>query len=599
MKFSIVIFLLTCQATFGQSFTTRISPKIIGKEDVLQVEYVADNVTIDQFNLPRFVNWTIVSGPNVSSSKIVSGSTVKEQTIYSVMLQPQRTGTIIIPAASALINNKPQRSNEVSVQVRDVSHVGGQPSSSNQPSPSLFDLPPTPGAVSPNQYLQKGENAVDKIKHNIFVRLEVSKQTCYAGEPVMATYKLCTRLKSKSKVVKQPTFSGCTVVELTPSYQEQHIEKINGQEYNVFVIRRVQLIPLNAGQLTLPSTAVENDVSFYKAGKGADYDVFGNARGETEDEVVTMENKSAVITIKPLPPYTGSDPFSGAVGNFNIELRAAEPTFSTNGTNHLFFLVEGTGNLQPVKSPVINWPKGIEAFESTINEETDKESSPPVSRKVFTIPFVADKMGNYVLPPVPFTYFDPGTEKYVTKATQSFLFKVMPGSKNSIINKVMPDNLGDFDQRLFVILGAALLAVIIGIAWYSGTRRSKLPPEIKLAEKDKENEAAESVSPARKPDGGEFLYKIHGLLPDENTSSFYKQLGKNLDGYLFHKFKIQPSQINDFAEQHLTLSPLLHQLKMLMKNCTLGMYTPVFRMEEALQHRLEAIDVLEKLERES
>ena len=103
MKYSALIYLFIYQITFAQSFTTRISPKIIGKQDVVQVEYVADDVTIEQFNLPRFINWTIVSGPNMSNSKIIANGDVKEQTVYSVMLLPKISGTIVIPGASALI----------------------------------------------------------------------------------------------------------------------------------------------------------------------------------------------------------------------------------------------------------------------------------------------------------------------------------------------------------------------------------------------------------------------------------------------------------------------------------------------------------------
>ena len=431
---------------------------------------------IDQFNMPQFINWSIVSGPSQSTTKIQIGTTVKTQTILSVLLTPKRVGTIVIPGATALINSKPQRSNDATVQVKNVNHTGSaQKQPSNQPSAPLFDLSPLPAEVSTNQYLRKGENAVEKIKRNMFVRLELSKQSCYVGEPFLATYKLCTRLRANSKVTRQPTFSGCTVVELTPNYQEQHIEKINGQEYNVFIIRRVQLVPLNAGQLTLPATSVENKVSFHNPDVETDYDVYGNATRQTEEEhVVTIENSPSSISIKPLPLYTGTEPFSGVVGNFSLALKAAESSFMTTGTNHLFLLIEGTGNLQPAKCPAVQWPKGIESFESTENAETDKESNPILTRKVFTIPFVADKTGSYVLPPIRFTYFDPNSEKYENKATPAFLFKVESGSKG-IVNNVLVKNLQDFDQRLFVLLGAGLLAVIIGIAWYSRTKRSKMP----------------------------------------------------------------------------------------------------------------------------
>src|SRR5919107_973217 len=260
-----LILLLICKISVAQSFTTKVSATTIGKNDVLQVEYEADNVSMEQFVLPRFEKWTVISGPNLSSSTMQTGNIVKQQMVYSVMVQPNVPGTLVIPGATALINNKPQRSNTVTVQVKNVSHIPGSSTPAQAPAGSLFDHLPFEDEVPVSQYLKKGEKAIDKIKNNIVIRLEVNKRTCYVGEPILATYKLCTRLRSKSKVVKQPQFSGCTVVELTGEDQDQHVEKINGIQYNVFVIRKVQLVPLDSGKLVLPQASVENRVSFYDA----------------------------------------------------------------------------------------------------------------------------------------------------------------------------------------------------------------------------------------------------------------------------------------------------------------------------------------------
>ncbi len=590
MKYCIVILLLLWQVCIGQSFTTRVSQKVIGREDVLQVEYVADNVDMDQFNLPRFANWTMVSGPDLSSSKILSGNTVSQQTIYAVMLKPRVGGVLVVPGATALINNKPQRSNQVSVQVKNTSHIGGTSPATAQPQPSLLDL--LPDQLPANQSLRAGEDAVEKIKRNMFVRLEVSKQNCFVGEPIIATYKLCTRLKSRSKVVKQPAFNGCTVVELTSSYQNQHIEKIDGEEYNVFIIRKVQLTPLDSGKLMLPTAEVENDVSFRTASGSSSTDVFGNRIGPTENHVVKLQNKSLAIIVKSLPPYVGNGILSGAIGDFTITIQPGEEEFTTNGTNHLHLIIQGAGNLKPVKVPVMNWPKGIESFEATETEEIDRDANPVINRKIFTIPFSADKMGNYILPQVLFTYFDPNAKTYVNKVTPSFLLKVVPGSNNIIKKSAQFINDDDFDQRLYIFIGVGLLAIVLGVAWYSGTRRAKLPPEIITPVK-------EVVPPVTNNEmlSTAYLYNILQLEPGENTSFFYKNLNRNLGEYLNQRFKIKPSEIIEYANKHLTQSVLLLKMDELIKQCTLGMYTPAFNQEEAMQHRLQAIELLENLDR--
>lgn len=585
---------MLCKISFAQSFITKVSAAAIGKNDVLQVEYEADNVSIEQFVLPRFDNWIILSGPNLSSSTTQTGNIVKQQMVYSIIVQPKVSGVLTVPGATALINNKPQHSNTIKVLVKSESHIAGSKPPARPPVTSLFDQLPFEDEVPANQYLKKGEKALDKIKNNIAVRLEVSKNTCYVGEPVLATYKLCTRLRSKSKVVKQPQFNGCTVVELTGEDQDQHIEKINGVQYNVFVIRKVQLVPLEAGKLALPQASVENTVSFYDAGNLSYRDLYyAPPATPAEEQVVTMENKPEIINVKPLPPFpsAGSADFSGAVGSFDAAVAIKEDAISTNTTNHLLFIIQGEGNLQQVKLPAIKWPKGIEAFEATEQNEEDKSAFPVKYKKTFSFPFLANKKGNYTFPPVGFTYFDANANRYITKATHAFTLPVSQGKKNFFSSSA--NNANDtqgFQNRLYVLLGAAFAAIVIGLVWYNGKQKikPKSPGTIIKKEEDREED--------KKPKPAEFLYAIRELQPDDNIPFFYKKLSKNLRSYIHNKFVIEQEQLPLYIELNPDNASLLMQLKNLTDYCSLGMYTPVYTIEQAIHHRLEAIEILSKLE---
>ena len=599
-KYLFLLPLLFCKVSFAQSFITKVSAPAIGKNDVLQIEYEADNVSMEQFVLPRFDKWTVVSGPNLSSSTTQTGNIVKQQMVYSVMVQPNVSGLLTVPGATALINNKPQRSNTVMVLVKGVSHVAGNKPPATSPVSSLFDRLPVEDEVPANQYLKKGENAVDKIKNNIVIKLEVSKHNCYVGEPVLATYKLCTRLRSKSKVVKQPQFSGCTVVELTEDDQNQHVEKINGIQYNVFVIRKVQLMPLEAGKLVLPQASVENKVSFYTAGNLSYRDLYYTPQSQpAEEQTVTLQNKPETIDVKALPPLpsVGNADFSGAIGSFDAAVAIKENDITTNTTSHLLFVVEGMGNLQQVKTPAIKWPKGIEAFEATEQNEEDKSGFPVKYKKTFSFPFIANKKGNYTFPPVEFTYFDANANRYITKSTHAFTLPVSQAKKSFFRTVNASGDLKGFQNRLYVLLGGAVIAIMAGLVWYNGKQKpkssllketSKISKEMpKKEEKQEEN---------KKPDASQFLYAIRDLQPDNESSLFYKELSKNLSLYIQSKFNIEPGQLPLYMEDQPENIMLLQQLKDLTDNCRIGMYTPVYTIEQAMQHRLEAIEVLSRLE---
>jgi hypothetical protein len=591
-KYSFLTLLLFCKTSFAQSFITKVSAATIGKNDVLQIEYKADNVSMEQFVLPRFDKWTVVSGPNLSSSTMQTGKVVKQQMVYSVMVQPNVAGILTVPGATALINNKPQRSNAVTVVVKNVSHIASGRPSTQSPATSLFDRLPMDDQVPANQYLKKGEKAIDKIKNNITVRLEVSKNNCYVGEPILATYKLCTRLRSKSKVVKQPQFNGCTVVELTGDDQDQHVEKINGIQYNVFVIRKVQLMPLEAGKLALPTASVENMVTFYEGGNLNYRDLYYTPSSvPAEEQVVTLLNKPVTIDVKSLPPLplVGNADFSGAVGSFDASVAIKENAITTNTTNHLLFIIEGKGNLQQVKIPVTKWPKGIEAFEATEQNEEDKSGFPVKYKKTFSFPFIANKKGNYTFPPVEFTYFDNNANRYITKATRAFTLPVSQGKK-SIFNTSNVNDSEGFQNRLYILLGGAIATILIGLVWYNGKQKPK--PKTSIATLKKEEKQVEN----KKPESSEFIFAIRELRPDNNSSFFYKELSKNLNAYLRTKLNIEPGELPLYIEHHPENAAPLRQLKDLTNNCSIGMYTPVYTIEQAIQHRLEAIEILSKLD---
>ena len=46
------------------------------------------------------------------------------------------------------------------------------------------------------------------------MKVLVDKRSCFVGEPVLATFKLYSRLESKSDIVKNPGFYGFTVQDM-------------------------------------------------------------------------------------------------------------------------------------------------------------------------------------------------------------------------------------------------------------------------------------------------------------------------------------------------------------------------------------------------
>ena len=225
---------------------------------MIKVEFIIENASsVDNFRLPALKNFKVLSGPEQSSGMSLINGALSKYSSVAFILQPVKTGRISIASATAIIDGKKMQTNPLLIVVGNY-HAGN-----NQPAP-VSPFMPVP-EVDEQYELMPGEDIDKKIKDNILVKLETDKVSCYEGEPVIATYKLCSRLKSESRVTKRPSLNGFSVYDmLEPENSSPTIEKINGKPFNVHIIRKAQLYPLQSGVFELEPVELDNKVRFLK-----------------------------------------------------------------------------------------------------------------------------------------------------------------------------------------------------------------------------------------------------------------------------------------------------------------------------------------------
>ena len=199
-------------------FSAVCPEKTIGKNDYLQIQFTVDNASdVEAINPPAFKNFSIISGPNQQSSMSNINGKISQSVSIGFYLKPLSTGKYVIGAATAKVEGKEYHSDPVTIQVTNASNpAASNNAQSNSGVNSLspfgnmnFDFPTEPQTHQFDDYiLKKGENVNDKVQKNLFIKLDVSKASCYVGEPVIASYKLYTRLRSESVVTNAPSFNG-------------------------------------------------------------------------------------------------------------------------------------------------------------------------------------------------------------------------------------------------------------------------------------------------------------------------------------------------------------------------------------------------------
>jgi hypothetical protein len=460
LSFIIGIALLPGLWASGQvKFTTVVSSQDVGKSDYLQVEFVVENAKqIDDLTPADFPGFRIVQGPVQSSGMSIINGNMSQYKALSFVLEPTKTGRFTISGATATVDGKQMRSNAVIVNVHPGGTKGGgsAPGGSNNPGASPFggnpffqpSMPdpfgPEPGEVDRDYLLRPGENVKEKIKRNLFLKVQVDKNTCYVGEPIVATYKLYSRLSSESRVTKRPSLNGFSVYDMIdPSQDAVSVEKLNGKSFTVHTIRKTQLIPFQAGSIDLDPCEVENTVHFVKGsgrpGTGRSgntiRDLLDQMNDESDlgpevDENITLDTKPVTITVKPLPEENKPPGFNGAVGNFSVEASLNNRSIAADDEATLHVVVKGRGNLPVVTAPVVDWPEGIRAFDPTAKEDVNKTVAPMSGSKSFDYIFTPHAAGHYTIPSVNFPYFDPATQSYKTVGTQPLDIQVTPAVRS-------------------------------------------------------------------------------------------------------------------------------------------------------------------------
>lgn len=600
-KIALLLILLNTHFANAQvKFSASVTPAEIGKDEYTQLKLVVENANeVQQIVPPSLRDFIIISGPNQESGMTMINGVVKKYIALSFILKPKAPGNFTIPGAMAKADAGDYKSNAVKVKVTSQS-------SGNNPGINLSSSPfnsidpfaePAPRSTYNEFILRKGESPADKIKKNMFVRVEVDKKSVYVGEPVVATYKLFTRLKSESIMTKNPSFNGFSVLDIQqPNDMSYSTEKSDGREYNVYIIRKVQLYPLLTGNLELGIAEIENNIQFIKA----EYvnqqatilnDMFRDFAQAAippegiDNQKVSLQSKPLTVLVKPLPDAGKPAAFKGAVGNFAIEAKVEKNSFSTDDDGKMAIIISGEGNLQMINAPEISWPNGIDGFDPRATDDLYKGTVPVSGRKIFEFPFTVSQPGTYRLPGAEFSFFNLRDGNYKILRTDPIEITVTKGtgSPRDVItgkNENPKDNIlvKFFKNRLRVVSLVAVLIVIGLIMWLKrDTKKEKQLATNAIAdEKIKEDKKqVEAILPEQQNP----LAQSEECLHHEDDRQFYNILNQELKTYLAKKLALGAEDLNkkNIAEQ-LDAMGISNEtaiaLQVLMEEIDWQLYTP-------------------------
>lgn len=564
-KFIICIFLLTPFLLKAQfDFTTVVPQRPVVSGESFQVQYIfreADK--IGNFKAPVFTHFRFVSGPNQYTGSVTTANGIKPLRNFVYTLEAKSPGRFIIPGAAATVNGKQVKSNDVVVEVI-----------SKESAAKLFDR--NSGDVNSDYVLRPGEDPYEKIRQNLFLKVVVDRTNCFAGEPVLAIFKLYSRLESNSDIVKNPGFYGFTVYDMVNLADKQmNTEKLNGKIFDVHTIREVQLYPLQPGTFTIDAMEVKNRIEFTRSAinKKTEQQIVEGLQGNSQEGAMnantevfetSMHSEPVTIRVKPVPLKNKPIAFSGAVGAFGISASVAKDQIAKNEEGIFEITISGNGNFTQISAPSIDWPDGMEGFEPVLKDSLDKTKLPLAGSRKFRYAFICNKPGLYHLPAVNLSFFDPRNNIYKTVSTTAIPVEISNEEKKSTIPEERKESIaGKNAMASRVAAGIVILLVIIVLTYWILHKEKPAPAD------KKEIVTTPTVDEILAPAGDH----IHA--PDKE---FFALLQQVIWRFLGDRLGLAGSSVNkeilfSRLKQEGVKNEVTGKLQNILSNCDIGMFT--------------------------
>jgi hypothetical protein len=595
LQIILVFLIIFCYNSAAQDVTfTADAPRVVEVGEQLKLTYTL-NARPSSFSPPDIANFYVLSGPNQSTStsiQIINGKSSQSITIsYTYYLQATTQGTFTIGPASAVVDRKEYSSNPVTIEV-----VAGQkpaPSQQNEAAPS------TQSQQLPNEEL--------------FVKVLADKRTVYQGEHIIVTLKIYTRLAITGfGSSEMPDFNGFWSQDIeSPTQINLQRENVNGVIYNTGVIRKVLLFPQKTGEIIIEPFKLE---TYVRQQINTPRSIFDDFFGPSYSNVSKMlESDPVKITVKSLPAGQPAT-FTGAVGKMDISASLDKSALKTNDAITLKFLVKGNGNLKLVESPKIDFPPDFDTFDPKVSTNVKNTLNGQSGSKTFEYLLIPRHPGNYRIPPVLFSYFNPDKNQYQSLQTGEFRITVEKSDEEETVNvvsglskedlkilgsdilfikaehfKLFPAGKTLFGSLPFYLVYILSLLIFILIAM-AGRAHIRKRQNVELLK----NRKASKV--ARKK-----LKQALQYLRQQRKEEFFEALLKSFWGYLGDKLNIPVSELSrETAEKNLSVyitdKDLIGRFIRVIDDCEMARYSPQSDTEQMDALYTEATKLIIKME---
>lgn len=423
-----IYFLSSSNAKIGFNVKAELKSKVVGIEEDFSYTLVAEmtkdiQLKVQQPVWPKDIEFSHSSSSEQTNMQIINGtiSTSRVKKI-SYTLKPKRLGSILLPSIKVFANNKTYQTKAVRIKVvKEAQARKNTPSRQFNPIDSFFN----------NSFSFQNKNKKKSINEkDIFIKLELSKNSLFLSEQVVLKWFLYTRLNISSiKLVALPNLKHFWKKDLDSKKPKAEQVSINNKLYQKSLLFSYVVSPLKVGKLNIDPLKVQAQIL-----DNSGFGFYSNS--------VKLSSRNKVISVSELPKLIKKTNFSGAIGEFQLDDKINTNNIQKGKAFIWEVTVQGLGNLGAFNLSELNLDSKLELYD--IQEKSEMFLS-GVSRKKIELLVIPKVEGNIPLPIIELVAFNPYTKIYYSLFSQKK--EIFVKSNPLYLNSTSKNTSADFDKK--------------------------------------------------------------------------------------------------------------------------------------------------------
>ena len=380
---------LLAMASPASAQDSPVSAEVDYDQVSIEQELTLTVTTVGSLNMPEPslppIEWARVSGPTRVPLLISINNVTSSQVLNYYKLQPDQLGVHTIGPISVEIGGQTYETKPIEVEITQA----GTGRVSTRPAPTPFVIPGLSPADEQDAFL---------------VSAAVDNPSPYLGQQVTYTFRYLSifGFSRWPRGYEQPDFTGFWHED---PFQREIEDIVGTRRYRGMAIN-TPIFPAVEGAVTIEPASITVPPSSFRSGR-------------------TLETDPVELEIRPLPDG-GPDDFRGAVGDYNVAARITSRFATANEPLTLSMIIAGRGNLETLPDPILPELSGWRSFDGESSVRTQITDGELMGARTIERIYVPSAPGDFTIPAIPFSYFDPFQEQYRTVATEPISLTVAP-----------------------------------------------------------------------------------------------------------------------------------------------------------------------------